>query len=75
MPFWRVELNDKAEKCNMKLTMDASKSRISIDDYEAIQVPTMKSSKAIKAGDRLVLFAPWTAPDQPALKKQKSGVA
>ena len=77
VPFWKVERSDKAENCSMKLTLDA-KLEISIRDLENIKIPLMKNSKSIKAGDRLVLFAPWTRPtaaEQPALKKQKSGVA
>ena len=57
IPYWMVEVTNDEADANMKLTMDLSKHVIDANE-PVIKVPLMKNCKALKAGDKLVLFVP-----------------
>jgi hypothetical protein len=69
VPFWMVEVTEHEGDANMKLSVDLSKFVIKADKPE-IKVPMLKNSKALKAGDKLVLFV--SPAGKPPLKKAKT---
>ena len=73
IPYWLVEVTNTEDVANMRLTMDLSKHVIDANE-PVIKVPLIKNSKALKAGDKLVLFVPAPASlnPKPPLKKQKT---
>lgn len=73
IPYWMLEVTDKEDEANMKLSIDLSKHAIDAND-PSIKVPVIKNSKALKAGDKLVVYVPAPANlnSKPALKRQKT---
>lgn len=69
VPYWMVEVTEHDGDANMKLSLDLSKCVIKTDQPE-IKIPMLKNSKALKAGDKLVLFVPPVG--KPPLKKAKT---
>ena len=73
VPYWMLEVTDKEENANMKLTIDVSKNVIDANE-PVVKVPLIKNHKTVKVGDKLVLFVPTVLSlnPKPALKKQKT---
>ena len=78
VPYWMVDVTKDEAEANMKLSMDVSKHTIDIADLN-VKVPLIRNSKALKVGDKLVLFVPppvqlkaFVLKGQPALRKAKT---